>query len=144
MKYTRLSEPYIIELENVELVDIYKTDEGKKNYYGILKCNNNQEKIQNMNLYLQRRKPRYGVLEYVGKDSRMRIKFPTHYGRPKYRAYGKDGMPTVAEVLQIDQMVDVRLKVEGYVQEGDMLHVTVQCMELYVKENCVNIEGKIN
>jgi hypothetical protein len=52
----------------------------------------------------------------------LRFKFPTHYGRPKYRAIGLNGLPTVASVLNTGN-VDIKIKIEGFMDNN----VVLQC-----------------
>tara|TARA_B100001996_G_C18334270_1_gene467587 strand:- start:31 stop:402 length:372 start_codon:yes stop_codon:yes gene_type:complete len=120
-------------------MDIYKSEEGKNNYYGTLKYGpENYEKIDELNVYLQKFKPKMGSeLNEIGKGGILKMKFTTHYGKPKYKAIGLNGFPTVAEVLQeqlsqgVEMFVNVVIKIDGYVQYDEGIHVVLQCFELY-------------
>ena len=120
MKYIRLQSPFYISFENVELINVYKSEEGKCNYYGVLKVNND-ENLDNLNIFLQK----YNIRKF---NNILRFKFPTHYGKPRYRATGLNGLPTVASVLETG-IVDIKIKIEGFMDNN----VVLQCDTLIMK-----------
>lgn len=140
MKYTKLRAPYYAEFTNVHLVDIHKSEDGGKYYYGTIKCVSNEEVLTNLNAFVQKHKPN-GILSNIGGNHQIiKIKFPTHYGRPKYKAIGLNNMPTVAEALQDELskvcdgknlIVNLVIKIDGYVHCDGGLHIVLQCEELH-------------
>ena len=130
MLYIPLKEVYVFDFKNVRLMNVYKSEEGKHNYYGVIQVSD--VSITGVNEYIQNNKPPGELLEL---NNYLRFKFPTHYGRPVYKARKSNGMPTIAEVLceelqHSEIQVDVKLKIEGYVKNLNELHVVVQCKEL--------------
>lgn len=140
MWFTPLKSSYIVEFDDVSLINVYQSDEGKKNYYGVVRCNGCKEKLNEMNLFLQSNKPKTqkGYLPDISKNDILKIKFTTHYGKPKYKARKENGLPTVAEALQDrmkedgDLRIKLKVNVDGYVYNMNEYHVVVQCLELYV------------
>lgn len=131
MLYVSLKTPYEFSISNVELKNIYKSVEGKNNYYGVIIVND-VELLYNINEYLQKNKPS-GVLKNV--ENYVRFKFPTHYNKPKYIARKANGMPTVAETMCEElstktMHVNVKLKIEGYVKNLSELHTVIQCVDI--------------
>ena len=143
MKYTRLYQPYYLDISHVKLIDIYKSEEGKNNYYGTLKYGpENYEKIDKLNEYLKRFNPKSGEeLTEIGKDCILKVKFTTHYGKPRYKAIGLNGLPTVAEVLQeqllegVEMFVNVVIKIDGYVQYEEGIHVVATKEDIKFSSN---------
>ena len=132
MLYVSLKNPYEFSVLNVELKNIYKSVEGKNNYYGVIIVKD-CELLYNVNEYLQKHKPP-GILKNI--EQYVRFKFPTHYNKPKYIARKANGMPTVAETMCEElstktMRVNVRLKIEGYVKNLSELHTVIQCVEIY-------------
>lgn len=143
MKYTALKVSYISRFDNVILDNIYTSEDGKCHDYGVIK-HSHAEHIHNLNEYLQKNKPKKNMrMCNIGENGLFKVKFGTHYGKPRYKARKMNGLPTVSECLQDDidtkgggLLVDLVIKVDGYVYDysGDECHVVLQCHELYMKE----------
>jgi len=121
MKYTRFQSPFLILFENAELMNVYQSEQGKHNYYGVLKVDS--EKLKMLNDFLKK----YNIYKF--NNNIIKFKFPTHYGRPKYKAIGINGLPTVASVIECG-IVDCKIKIEGVIDNKD---VVLQCDTLIMK-----------
>ena len=138
MRYVKIQTPHKVRLTNIIITNIYKSDEGKNNYYAKVKVcdiDDNVKTINNLNEYLQGYRPKNTKLNNICIDGYIRIKFPTHYGRPKYKARKSKGLPTVVEALQNEIKQDMRfdlvIQVQCYVVNESESHVCLQCAELY-------------
>ena len=142
MKFVKLQCPYFLELSNVRIKNIYQSTEGKGHFYGILGYSHEHEPLlQKMKEDLQKKKPfHYNLVFSINTNNILRMKFPTHYGRPKYKAIKENGLPTVASAIQErlekeEIFIDVVLKIEGYVcfPETNNCDFVLQCDKLYIR-----------
>lgn len=143
MKFLKLPKPYFVTFENVKLTNVYKSIEGKNNYYGSVKVESKDDVVlQEMNIHLSKYKPKLTHFCNLGENHILTMKFTTHYGKPKYKARRSNGLPTVAQALQENLTdgsaplaIDVIMKIDGYVYDMEAMdvHVVLQCYELLVK-----------
>lgn len=129
MPFIRLKRPLYFKFSHVKLMNIYQSSTGKMHYYGVIQCDDS-ELLRQTNESIQK-----NIRSCVPMSHIFHMKFPTHYNKPLYKARTKDNMPTVAEALK-DSMnnflvVDVIVKIDGYIIEEDNVHYVFQCSELY-------------
>ena len=137
MKYIPLNKTYFQTFENVHLTNVYKCEEGKQHYYGIVKvCEYDLKKLKE---FVTKSCPKKYILDNHFTNNQIQIKFTTHYGKPQYKARKANNMPTVAEAL-VDYLssseqleIDLIVKIQGFVLSDVTAHVVIQCVELYIK-----------